>query len=511
MHISKNDVIDQTNVLRSFGKNGLKVLVLIISGLMLNAVIPGTYAYLSDSGESKRNTFQAADISNFLTVTPGKAMAVSPDGKIDDLNEKSEHPAVQESSNQDDMNKERNKDNPGDKVNQGNDRDNVNSDKESNAIDNSAREGNSTLKNENSLNKPGEDALKNREESSAEKSILGLLVKSVMNSVLDKKASINNKLEFSDIQGKESTLQSNAEKENDNASNKLQDNSTNDINGDNSQSVEQPKSEPDKKDSINQESSNTNNQTENLAEELKEDSKNETVNDTTETTVEDSSTEQTVEKINNSPPIDPSEISQPVAQYNSKGELVLDFGIINESERHNFDTALYLNNITDNRITISWQFDGEIAQLFTHSMDQSLSSSKENNEKVVAKIASHPRYRVRKEWTDINSQLGAFRSFASAKSLAQQQGYKVFDEEGNELKTDPVEPKQQEEEVVSDNDVSAMHSKENFTKVVEAKQTYSLDMKFEGNAKPGIYEGFLVLNVNGNFLMKKIPARVVIV
>jgi len=44
----------------------------------------------------------------------------------------------------------------------------------------------------------------------------------------------------------------------------------------------------------------------------------------------------------------------------------------------------------------------------------------------------------------------------------------------------------------------------------EATSPYSLDVKLKANSPPGLYEGYLTINVNGDFLSMRIPAKALV-
>lgn len=71
--------------------------------------------------------------------------------------------------------------------------------------------------------------------------------------------------------------------------------------------------------------------------------------------------------------------------------------------------------------------------------NEAIAEAKKWNNSHVEEIATHkwvwdnyPMLRIRKEWNDAKSQIGAFKNIDSAKALADKNpGYKVFDEQGN--------------------------------------------------------------------------------
>lgn len=71
---------------------------------------------------------------------------------------------------------------------------------------------------------------------------------------------------------------------------------------------------------------------------------------------------------------------------------------------------------------------------------QAVANRMSNSDEPVSDVASTKWYRVRKEWTNSASQIGAFEVLENAKAACPY-GYSVFDEEGKKLYTNKTKPK----------------------------------------------------------------------
>gem|GEM_PF-6587051 len=141
----------------------------------------------------------------------------------------------------------------------------------------------------------------------------------------------------------------------------------------------------------------------------------------------------------------------------SDGMITLDFGEVVENNSKFFNDVLRLHNISAGPLTVSWRLDGEIAALMNGNSGQFILLS------------------------DGQEPGGGFWNGHSSNVRDS-----VYEEVYSSAYDVPV------------------------TVLQEETSPSSLDFKLNAESAPGIYEGFLIINVNGNFLTESIPARVIV-
>jgi len=208
--------------------------------------------------------------------------------------------------------------------------------------------------------------------------------------------------------------------------------------------------------------------------------------------------------------------AEPVVSINQNNELSLDYGVLAQGQSRNFENVLWINNISGEPLTVLWHMEGKIASLLaqdcgsfillpkgsTLSPQSVLSSTPSKSPPEIKSVEQNQLYRIRKSWADEKSQIGAFKNLGLAQALAQKtSGYKVFDNDGN-LVSNKDNPKAVRSS--SGNDPNPPEA----DRVEEAP--YSLDTKFRVGGKSGVYEGYLVIEVNGSFLSLEIPTKVIV-